>query len=93
MSGAKYATISLSPYQEGARALKVLKEDKPYELKDLEGNSISWEEARRMILTKYHVSEDIRRERRRLNNKIGKIRETATNRINEAAKAPQPVLV
>jgi transposase len=75
----------------GARVLKVLLEDRPYELRDIDGKSVTRDYAKRLILTKYHVSEDIRRERRRRNSKIGKIGETATNRINEAAKAPQPV--
>jgi len=75
----------------GARLLRVLKEDTPYVLRDIEGNSISREEAKRLIISKYRVSEDVRRERRRRNPKFGKNRETATNRTNEAAEAPQPV--
>ncbi|MFQ5988214.1 MAG: IS110 family transposase [Dehalococcoidia bacterium] len=80
----------------GARVLTVLKEDRPYELKDTEGKPISQNEARRLILSKYHVSEEIRRERRRRNrsNTVKarrKDREMATYRTNEAAKAPQPV--
>ena len=70
----------------GARLLRVLNEDSPYELRDIEGNPISKDEARRLVLSKYHVSEDIRRERRRRNRKVGKERETATCRTNEAAK-------
>ncbi len=77
----------------GARVLRVLKENSPYELRDIEGNPISKEHARKLILSKYHVSEDIRRERRRRNSKISKARETATYRTNEAAEAPQPVPV
>jgi transposase len=77
----------------GARVLRVLKEDSPYELRDIEGNPISKDEARRLVLSKYHVSEDIRRERRRRNRKVGKDRETTTYGTNEAGKAPQPVQV
>ena len=77
----------------GARVLTVLKEGRPYELRDIEGKSISKEEARKLIISKYRVSEDVRRERRRRNPMFGKNRETATNRTNEAAKAPQPVQV
>jgi len=77
----------------GARVLRVLKEDSPYEMRDIEGKLISKNEARRLVLSKYHVSEDIRRERRRRNRKVGKDRETATYRTNEADKAPQPVQV
>jgi transposase len=75
----------------GARVLKVLLEDRPYELKDIDGKSVTRDHPRRLILTKYQVSEDIRKERRRRNSKIRKMQETATNRTNEAAEAPQPV--
>jgi transposase len=82
----------------GARVLRVLKEARPYELRDAEGNPISKDDARGLILDKYQVPEEVRRERRRRNRKTGKVvgasrkdMETATNRMNEAAKAPQPV--
>ena len=77
----------------GARILAVLKEDRPYELRDLEGKPISKDEARKLILSKYQVPEEIRRERRRRKSvKVRrKEREMATYRINEAAKAPQSV--
>ena len=75
----------------GARVLKVLLEDRPYELRDIDGKSLTRDYAKSLILTKYHVSDDIRRERRRRNSKAGKTGETAINRTNEAAKAPQPV--
>jgi transposase len=84
----------------GARVLTVLKENRPYELKDTEGNPINKDDARKLILSKYHVPEDIRRDRRRRNRKTStlvgatrKDRETATYRTNETAKAPQPVQV
>ena len=79
----------------GARVLKVLLEDRPYELRDIQGKSITREDARRLILTEYHVPEDIRRERRRRNSvKAYKTeREMPVSRTNEAAKAPQPVKI
>jgi transposase len=77
----------------GARVLRVLKEDRPYEIRDLEGKSIDKNEAKRLILSQYHVSEEIRRERRRRNTKAVGRRETATASINEAANAPQAVQV
>jgi transposase len=77
----------------GARVLKVLLEDRPYDLRDINGSSVTRDHARRLILAEYQVSEDIRKARRRRNSKIGKGRETVTNRTNEAAKAPQPVSV
>jgi len=84
----------------GARVFTVLKQDRPYELRDTEGNPISKDDARRLILSKYQVPEEIRRERRRRNpkaiNVLGASRkdgETPTYRMHEAAKAPQPVKV
>ena len=77
----------------GARVLTVLKEDRPYELRDAKSNIIRKSDARRLILSEYYVSEDIRRERRRRNPvKVRRISgEMTTYRTNEAAKAPQPV--
>jgi hypothetical protein len=45
----------------GARVLKVLLEDRPYELRDIDGKSVTRDYAKELILTKYHVSEEIRR--------------------------------
>jgi len=79
----------------GARVLAVLKKDRTYELRDLEGKLISKNEAKRLILSRYQVPEEIRQERRR--RKPVKVRrnnrEMTTYRTNEAAKAPQPVQV
>lgn len=77
----------------GARVFTVLKENRPYEIRDIDGNPISREQARKLVLAKYQVPEDIRRERRRRNKKGTKKRETATYRKHEAAKAPQSVAV
>jgi hypothetical protein len=81
-----------------ARVLAVLREDKPYEIRDVDGRSVSSEEARKIILSKYKVPEEIRKERRhrkapgnsKLQKKLG---EMLAPRINEAANAPQPVNV
>jgi hypothetical protein len=77
----------------GARVLRVLKEDRPYEIRDLEGKSIDKNEAKRIILSQYHVSEEVRRERRRRNVKAHRRMKTATVSVHEAAKAPQAVQV
>jgi hypothetical protein len=58
-----------------------------------EGNLISKGDARRLILDKYQVPDEIRRERRRRNTKSNRKREPATVSIYEAAKAPQTVQV
>ena len=82
----------------GARVLAVLREDRPYELRDIDGRPTTREEARRLILLNYQVPEKIKRERRRRKQVAGKAtklgrskREMAAPRTNEAAKAPQPV--
>ena len=80
-----------------ARVLAVLREDKPYELRDIDGRTVSREEARKIILLKYQVPEEIRRERRRHktlgNSKLQrKLREMLVPRVHEAAAAPQPVV-
>jgi transposase len=77
----------------GARVLRVLKEDRPYEIRDLECKSIDKNESKGLILSRYHVSEEVRRERRRRNTKTSRKRETVTVSIHEAADAPQAVQV
>jgi len=80
----------------GARILTVLREDRPYELRDIDGKLISREEAWKLIQSNYKVPEEIKRERRRkttaamLKPRI-KNQEMAAHRTNEAATAPQPV--
>jgi hypothetical protein len=79
-----------------ARVFTVLREDRPYELKDTEGKSISVLAARDIIMSKYQVPEDIRQMRRKskgrrastpgLRRKGG----TVAGREHEAAIAPQP---
>lgn len=81
----------------GARVLAVERENRPYELRDTEGKPISGQEARRLILSKYQVPEEIRRHRRRNRRKDSVYRlvtkkqgMTELPRIHEAASAPQP---
>ena len=80
----------------GARILTVLREDRPYELRDTDGKPISREEAWKLILSNYKVPEEIKRERRRKTTAAmlkprTKNREMAVYRTNKAAIAPQPV--
>ena len=82
----------------GARVWRVLKEDRPYELKCPDGKAISWIEGRKLILSEYHVPEDIRRERRRRNIKnrqSSRIRKSGDSDLQETrgSEAPQPVKV
>jgi transposase len=83
----------------GARVLSVLWKNEPYELRDTQGNPITSEEARRLILSDFQVPEEIRRERRRHKTTAiapklrRKRRDIVTNRAHEAAGAPQPVIV
>jgi len=82
----------------GARALAVLRKDRPYELRDIDGKPITSREARRLILLNYQVPDEIKRERRRRKQLVGKAVKSgrrnwamAAHRTNEAATAPQPV--
>ncbi len=82
----------------GARILTVLREDRPYELRDTDGKPISGEEAWKLILSNYKVPEEIKRERRRKTTSATlkprtRNREMAAHRTNEAATAPQPAVV
>lgn len=47
----------------GARIFTVFREDRPYVLSDIEGKAISKAIARALIVAKYQVPDDIRRER------------------------------
>lgn len=82
----------------GARILTVLRENRPYELRDTQGKAISKDEARKLILSEYKVPEEIRRQRRRRNSKkpvSSKVKEINSEgrfgspRTSEAAIAPQ----
>jgi transposase len=81
----------------GARVFTVLREDRPYELRDTEGRPITKMAARALILAKYQVPEDIRKERRRSKGRKANITRapkkegTLVGRVHEAAAAPQPV--
>jgi len=78
-----------------ARVFVVIKEGRPYELRDPDGKPISKEDALALIRSKYTVSEEVRRQRRRRNPQkkapSGKRRErSGPSRTIEAAEAPQP---
>jgi transposase len=82
----------------GARILTVLREDRPYELRDIDGKPISREEAWKLILSNYKVPEEIKHERRRkttaaMLKPLTKKREMDAHRANEAAMAPQAAVV
>ncbi len=84
----------------GARVLSVLRDNKPYELRDVQGRPISWEEARRLILLNYQVPEETKRDRRRrrtlgdsINRRPRNRREMSERREREAAEAPQSATV
>ena len=83
----------------GARVLAVLRKNRPYELRDTHGNTITAEEARRIILENFQVPDEIKQERRRRKTAAGstkswgKDREMAIRSTNEAASAPQPAII
>jgi len=70
----------------GARVFKVLREDRPYDLRDTEGKPITNTSARSLILARYHVPEDIRQQRRKGK---GKKPGMVASSVREAALAPQ----
>jgi transposase len=80
----------------GARVFAVLREDKPYELRDIEGKPINKAAAKALILAKYQVPQEIRQERRRSKGRKANTPEArkkegmAAGSIYEAAGAPQP---
>ena len=73
----------------GARVLSVLKEDKPYELRTVDGKTINRSEARQLIVSQYRVPEEVRKERRINKARSAKKKETTSARTNGAADAPQ----
>jgi hypothetical protein len=75
----------------GARVLTVLKENRPFEFRDIDGRPITRQEARALVLERYQVSDEVRRERRKRNPKGINVRETAAHRIHEADGTPQLV--
>ena len=83
----------------GARVFRVLREDRPYELRDTEGKPIGKAAAKVLILAKYQVPEDIRQERRRSKGRKANTPEsrkkegTVAGRVYEAVVAPQPVAI
>ncbi len=46
------------------RVRAVLRDDKPYELRDVDGHPITWQEARSIVLERYQVPADVRRRNR-----------------------------
>lgn len=82
----------------GARIFAVLREDRPYELRDTDGKPISKATARALILAKYHVPEDLRQERRKRKGKkitpgSHKTKGMVDGRIREAVSTPQPATI
>ena len=70
----------------GARILTVLRENRPYELRDIHGRPINNKDAIRLIQLEYQVPELIRQVRRRRNSNKGR---SIDHRTREAAEAPQ----
>ena len=80
-----------------ARVLAVLREDKPYQIRDVDGRPVSHEEAKEIVQSRYQVPEEIRRERRRFNSSDTpkprrKRREMSVRSLHEAAVAPQTMV-
>jgi hypothetical protein len=48
-----------------SRILQVLKEDRPYEIRDTGGTVVSKQQARQIVVEKWRVTDEIRRRLRR----------------------------
>jgi len=73
-----------------SRIYTVLREDRPYELADVDGRSVSMEESRQIIKERYTVPQEIRKMRRHHNyGKNATVRvERQRTKANGAAIAP-----
>lgn len=47
------------------RVLVVLREEKPYELRDVDGTAVNWARGREIVLERYQVPEEVRRRNRK----------------------------
>jgi len=74
----------------GARIMAVLREDRPYELRDTQGKRITKKEAMELIRSEYKVTEETRQARRR---RKPNERRLNGRRTREATKAPQSRLL
>lgn len=74
----------------GARIMAVLREGRPYELRDSQGKLLTKKEAMELIRSAYKVPEETRQARRRRKPNEGRL---TGRRTREAAKAPQPGLL
>lgn len=70
----------------GARIMAVLREGRPYELRDSQGKLLTKKEAMELIRLEYKVPEETRQARRRRKPNEGRL---TSRRTREAAKAPQ----
>ena len=70
----------------GARILSVLREDKPYELRDTDNKPISKKEAIELIRSRFQVPEETRQARRHRKSSEGRL---ASHGTHETAKASQ----
>jgi len=70
----------------GARIMAVLREGRPYELRDSQGKLLTKKEAMELIRSEYKVPEETRQARRRRKPNEGRL---SGRRTREAAKAPQ----
>jgi hypothetical protein len=75
------------------RVLRVLKEDKPYELRDVDGTPISAAQARVIIAERYTVPEEVRqrqnkRSRRELTDRRAERKQVRESRSSELSGEP-----
>jgi len=69
------------------RVRAVLRDDRPYELKDVDGTPVTWQEARAIIAERYHVPDEVRQRRRSRTRK--KRREQQAERTQKRRSRPE----
>jgi len=70
------------------RVRAVLRDDRPYELQDVDGTPVTWQQARAIIAERYHVPEEVRRRRRHRTRQ--ERREQQAERKRKRRSRPEP---
>jgi transposase len=70
------------------RVRAVLRDDRPYEVQDVDGTAVTWQEARAIIAERYHVPEEVRRRRRHRTRK--QRREQQAEKRRRSRSRPEP---
>lgn len=70
------------------RVRAVLRDGRPYELRDVDGTPVTWEEARAIIAERYHVPEEVRKRNSARSRKARQARREETGEETKEEKSP-----